>query len=430
MDTDANARAAIQAAAEPLPDLDDPAFAAAFDRFASARVVLLGESTHGTAEFYRARAAITRRLVERHGFRIVALEADWPDMAAVDRWARRGGPAPGTDAFARFPQWMWRNDEFVEFAAWLRRRNADLPETECAALRGLDLYSLGASIGAVLDYLDRGDPASAAAARRRYGCLTPYRDRPARYGREAEEAGLARCEEAVIAVLRGLLNRRLAEHGRDDLLDAVGNARVVADAEAYYRASYRGGLEGWNLRDEHMAQVLADLLDRGGPDSRAVVWAHNSHVGDARATEMGWDGQLTLGQLCRERWGARAALFGFSTSEGAAVAADDWDGEGAPRQVRPALPGSWEALCADAAPRRCLLDLRGPALAAALPGRRLERAIGVVYRPATERWSHYFEAELPGQFDAWAWFTATTAVTPLPALSRQEGGAELWPTGL
>lgn len=368
--------------------------------------------------------------MERHGFRIVALEADWPDMAAVDRWARRGGPAPGSDAFARFPQWMWRNKEFAGFAAWLRSHNAGVPEAERAALRGLDLYSLGASIGEVLDYLDREDPGAATAARRRYGCLTPYQDRPARYGREAEKEGLARCEEAVVAVLRGLLGRRLAGGGREDLLDAVGNARVVAGAEAYYRASYRGGREGWNLRDRHMAQVLADLLDAGGPEARAVVWAHNSHVGDARATEMGWDGQLTLGQLCRECWSTHAALIGFSTSEGTAVAADDWDGEGAPRQVRPALPGSWEALCADAAPRHCLLDLRDPALAAALPGRRLERAIGVVYRPATERWSHYFEAELPGQFDAWTWFTATTAVTSLPAPTQQDGGAELWPTGL
>ncbi len=430
MDTDANARAAIQAAAEPLPDLDDPAFAAAFDRFASARVVLLGESTHGTAEFYRARAAITRRLIERNGFRIVALEADWPDMTAVDRWARRDGSAPGSDAFARFPRWMWRNEEFACFAAWLRQHNAGVAQTERTALRGLDLYSLGASIGAVLDYLDREDPASAAAARRRYGCLTPYQDRPARYGREAEEEGLARCEEAVVAVLRGLLDRRLAVHGREDLLDAVGTARVVADAEAYYRASYRGNREGWNLRDRHMARVLSDLLDRGGPDARAVVWAHNSHVGDARATEMGWGGQLTLGQLCRERWGPRAALIGLSTSTGTAVAADDWDGEGASRHVRPATPGSWEALCAGAALLCSLLDLRDPALAAALPGRRLERAIGVVYRPATERWSHYFEAELPGQFDAWTWFATTKAVTPLPAPPREKGGAETWPTGV
>ena len=426
-------RAQIATAAAPLPDLNDPGFGAAFDAFADARVLLLGESTHGTSEFYRARAAITRHLIERHGVRVVAFEADWPDMAALDRWARADGPPPGADAFARFPTWMWRNQEFARFAGWLRQHNARQPAASRVALRGLDLYSIASSVAAVLRYLDQADPDAAAEARRRYGCLTPYQDRPFRYGQEAEHTGMAKCEAAVLQVLRDLLAKRLeavAQSG-DMWLDAVGNARVVADAEAYYRAAYRGGPESWNLRDRHMARILDDVLVAAGPGSRAVVWAHNSHVGDATATEMGREGQLTLGQLCREAYGSNASLIGFGTARGTVMAAPDWDEESQVEQVRQSLPGSWEHLFAEAAPPHSLLDLRD--MAGTLPGRRLERAIGVVYRPATERWSHYFEAELPRQFDGWVWFDRTSAVTPLPRSTAETdagAAAETWPTGL
>ena len=426
-------RSRIEASAAPLPSLDDPGFGAAFDRFADARVLLLGESTHGTSEFYRARAAITRHLIERRQVRVVAFEADWPDMAALDGWARRGQPPPGADAFARFPTWMWRNQEFAQFAAWLRQHNARQPVASRVALRGLDLYSMGASIAAVLQYLDQADPDAAAEARRRYGCLTPYQDKPFRYGQEAQHTGMAKCEAAVLQVLRDLLDRRLGQvrQSGDTWLDAVGNARVVADAEAYYRAACHGGPESWNLRDRHMARILDDVLGAAGPGARVAVWAHNSHVGDATATEMGWDGQLTLGQLCREAYGSNAALIGFGTAQGTVMAAPDWDEEPRIEQVRRSLPGSWEDICAEAAPPCSLLDLRD--MVDALPGRRLERAIGVVYRPQTERWSHYFEAELPRQFDGWVWFDRTGAVAPLARpMSGKEAGAaaETWPTGL
>ncbi len=408
----------IAAAAEPLPPLEDTeAFGARFDRFGAARVVLLGEATHGTSEFYRARAAITRRLIERHGFNIVALEADWPDAARLDRWVRDRPAAPADGpAFARFPAWMWRNAEMRDFVGWLRARNAALPPERRAAVRGLDIYSLGASIESVLGYLDSNDPDAARAARRRYGCLTPWHAEPADYGRAVLFGAREPCEAAAVAQLRDLLEQRLRPAADDPeaLFDATQNARVVRSAEQYYRLMYRSGPESWNLRDRHMFDTLRALLDRGGPQAKAVVWAHNSHVGNAAATAMGWQGEFNVGELCRTAFGAEAALIGFGTDRGTVAAAHDWGGPMEVMSVRPALPGSHEALFRDSGLTRALLDLRGPGdLRAALTEPRLERAIGVVYRPDTERRSHYFEAVLPEQFDAFVWFAETTAVTPL-----------------
>jgi erythromycin esterase-like protein len=295
----------IAAAAEPLPPLEDTeAFGARFDRFGAARVVLLGEATHGTGEFYRARAAVTRRLVERHGFGIVALEADWPDAARLDRWVRDRPAAPADGpAFARFPAWMWRNAEMRGFAAWLRARNAALPPGRRAAVRGLDIYSLGASIEAVLGYLDANDPEAARAARRRYGCLGPWHAEPEDYGRAVLFGAKDPCEDAAVAQLRALLDEHLprpAGGDEEELFDATQNARVVRSAEQYYRLMYRSGTESWNLRDRHMFDTLRALLDRGGPEAKAVVWAHNSHIGNAAAaTAMGWQGEFNVGELCR-----------------------------------------------------------------------------------------------------------------------------------
>jgi erythromycin esterase-like protein len=407
-------------------------FAAPFDRFGGARVVLLGEATHGTAEFYAARGAITRRLVERHGFTIVALEADWPDAAQLDAQLRdRAAPPADAPAFARFPRWMWRNAEMGAFAGWLRRHNARLPPAERVALRGLDIYSLGSSIAAVLAHFDAQDPEAACAARRRYGCLTPWHHEPEDYGRAVLFGAREACEDAVVAQCRELLARRLQPFADDEeaLFDAEQNARVVTAAERYYRAMWRSGTESWNLRDRHMFDTLRTLLERGGPDAKAVVWAHNSHVGNAAATEMGWGEQFNLGELCRTAFGADAALIGFGTDRGTVACASDWGGEVEIKAVRPALPGSHEAACQDAGLERALLDLRRPELAQALRDARLERAIGVIYRPETERRSHWFEAVLPDQFDAFVWFAETRAVTPLDA-EGGSGAAETFPFGL
>ncbi|MFZ5667930.1 MAG: protein-L-isoaspartate(D-aspartate) O-methyltransferase [Pseudomonadota bacterium] len=427
--------AMVRRAAEPLPAMEDPALGAMFDRFADARVVLLGEASHGTSEFYQARAAITRRLIEKHGFSIVAVEADWPDAASLDRFVRGRPPAPGAEApFRRFPTWMWRNAEVEAFIGALRAWNEGRSAGGQASFHGLDLYSLSASMRAVLAYLDRVDPEAAAVARERYGCLTPWSREPSSYGRMALSTGYALCETPVVETLRALLDRRLDYAGRDgeDYLDAAHNARLVASAEAYYRAMFYGAAESWNLRDRHMFETLEQLLE-ARPGARAVVWAHNSHIGDARHTEMGLvREELNLGQLCRERFGDEAALIGFGTHGGTVACASDWEGPLEIKTIRPSMGGSIERVSHDAGLDRWLLDLREgvhPDLRERLLEPRLERFIGVIYRPDTERWSHYAEASLPRQFDAWVWFDETRAVTALPT-EMKAGEDETWPFGL
>jgi len=414
-----SAAVAIAAASEPLPPLDDPAFGTAIDRFADARVVLLGEASHGTSEFYRARAALTRRLIEYHGFTIVAVEADWPDAAAINRHVR-GQPARpdlGTP-FQRFPTWMWRNTDINAFVAWLREHNRGKADGVQAGFYGLDLYNLAGSTRAVIDYLDRVDPEAAATARERYGCLTPWRDDPARYGARAMRQGYAECEDAVIEMLLDVFGMSQDAAGADDeaFLNAAQNARLVADAEAYHRVMYHGSAESWNLRDRHMFDTLDLLLSSKDGTAKAVVWAHNSHLGDARATDMRRTREeLNLGQLCREAYGDEVALIGFGTHTGTVAAATDWDGPMEVKPVNPSRPESYERLCHDSGVPRFLLDLREgrmPEARAALMRERLERFIGVIYRPDTERWSHYAEATLPQQFDGWFWFDETSAVTP------------------
>ncbi|MFI4934968.1 MAG: erythromycin esterase family protein [Caulobacterales bacterium] len=428
--------AVLRDAAQPLPPIDDPAFAAAFDRFADAKVVLLGEASHGTSEFYRARDAITRRLIERHGFSIVAAEADWPDAAAIDRHVRMRPHRPmQPPPFSRFPTWMWRNTDVHHFVDWLRAYNARLPDQWRAGFYGLDLYSMSASIAAVLEYLDRIDPEAAAVARERYACLTRWKGEPAAYGRAALTQGYALCEQAVVAALRELLAKRLdyAAGDGERFLDAAQNARLVADAERYYRAMYLAGEESWNLRDRHMFETLVNILASRGPKAKAVVWAHNSHIGDARFTDMGEErGELNIGQLCRERFGDDAALIGFGTDRGTVAAASDWDGPMEIKAVRPARPDSYEALFHEAGLERFLIDLdreRQADLRAVLSRPRLERYIGVIYRPETERWSHYSHARLCDQYDAFVWFDETHAITPLPT-SVAAGEDETYPFGL
>lgn len=321
-------RAMLAAAVEALPGFDDPAFGALFDRYADRRIVLLGESSHGTAEFYRARAAITRHLVQQHGFTIVAVEADWPDASAVDRYVRRRPLRRATDRpFQRFPTWMWRNTDVAALIEWLREYNdPKIPPDRWVGFYGLDIYNMGGSIAAVLDYLDRVDPSAAKVARERYGCLTPWQQDPATYGRAAISSGFAQCEAAVIAQCKALLARQL-DYGQadsDEFLDAAQNARLVEAAERYYRVMYYGGAVAWNLRDTHMFDTLEHLLTAKGPGAKAIVWAHNSHIGDARFTEMGMSrDEHNIGQLCRQRYGAQVASIGFGTHEGTVAAATD-----------------------------------------------------------------------------------------------------------
>lgn len=426
--------ATVRTFCEPLPSLDEvDDFAEAFDRFGDAKVVLLGEATHGTSEFYRARAAITRRLIERHGFGIVAVEADWPDATRIDRYVRHRDhePAP-EEAFTRFPTWMWRNAEVHDFVEWLRAHNETLPSATRVQFSGLDIYSLGTSIAAVLAYLDRVDPEEGRVARERYACLTPWQDDPVRYGHATYRLEKSPCEDDVVVQLRELLDNRLPYVRRDgNFFDAEQNARIVHAAEHYYRLMYRSATDSWNLRDMHMFDTLMRLLKARGPGAKAVVWAHNSHIGNAAATAMGWQGEINIGGSCKAALGDAAVLIGFGTDRGTVAAADDWGGPMTVKTVLPARPGSHEQIFRQTFVERSLTDWRSgnKELRAVLSQPRLERAIGVVYRPETELTSHYFQAVLADQFDAYVWFEETKAITPLRG-GRPHGAADTYPFGL
>ena len=423
----------IAAAAQRFTSIEQADVDPLLDRIGEAKVVLLGEATHGTSEFYRMRARITEALIERKGFSMVAVEADWPDAGRIDHYVRHRETPPGPwKAFARFPEWMWRNTEVEAFVERLRRHNAARAYEERVAFHGLDLYSLYTSINAVLRYLDDVDPEAARVARSRYGCLTPWESDPATYGRMALGGRYRECEREVAAMLSDMLKSRAEYSARDGerFTDAMHNARVVANAERYYRIMYYGSAESWNLRDTHMFETLSELLRARGPQAKAVVWAHNSHLGDARHTEMSARGELNLGQLCREHYGSQMYSVGFGTDSGTVAAADDWDGPMRIKKVRPSHPDSYERQCHESQVASFLLPLnRDEELSRHLLAPRLERAIGVIYRPQTEMASHYFQAVLPRQFDEYCWFDRTSAVRPLDT-ARTQGMPETYPFGL
>jgi erythromycin esterase-like protein len=437
---------ALRAAARPLEGPDGE-YAELLDLVGDARLVLLGEASHGTHEFYRARAEITRRLIAERGFTAVAVEADWPDAYRVNCYVRGAGSDRDADGalrgFERFPTWMWRNRDVLAFVQWLRGHNALRHDYASAVgFYGLDLYSLYTSVRAVLDFLDRVDPQAATRARERYGCFEHFGQDSQAYGYAAGFGLTESCQRDAVQQLIDL-QRRAADYasrdGRvaeDEAFFAEQNARLVKNAEEYYRTMFQGRVSSWNLRDCHMAETLDALLGhlRGhGQDPKVVVWAHNSHLGDARATEMGQRGELNLGQLVRERYGRQAVLVGFSTDRGSVTAASDWDAPAERKRVRPAREDSYEGLLHAVGRPALLLRLRdgGPA-AEALVARRLERAIGVIYRPETERVSHYFFARLAEQFDAVIHFDETSAVEPLERSVGWEAGEapETYPTGV
>lgn len=386
------------------------------DRIGDARVVLLGEATHGTSEFYRMRTLITQHLILHRGFRAVAIEGDWPDASAVDRYIRHAAIRERTwTPFARFPTWMWRNGETHELIEWLREYNAR--SEQAVSFSGLDLYSMYTSAYEVVRYLDRVDPEAARAARERYGRLAPWDHDPAAYGRAALVSRLNSCEAKVIAMLRDLLAKRLEYTLSDgeEFFDAAQNARVVAGAERYYRAMYYGAAESWNLRDQHMFDTIRSIIAHRD-NAKLIVWEHNSHVGDAGATEMAVRGEHNVGQLCRGAFGDDVYIIGFGTDRGTVAAAPAWDEPMQRMRVVPAREDSYERLCHDSGVPAFLLSLKKPvrdALRDELADPRLERAIGVVYRPDTELQSHYFQAVLPAQFDEYIWFDVTEAVHPL-----------------
>ena len=372
-------------------------------------------------------ARITRELIRSRGFDIVAVEADWPDAARVNRYVQRLPPQTGRPwrAFSRFPTWMWRNHETLQFVEWLREWNGSHSSAgEGVGFYGLDLYSMYTSIRMVLEYLDRVDPPTARIARERYACLTPWEGDPATYGRAALTGRYRVCEREAVAMLRELVAKELQYTERDgaSFLDAVRNAALVANAERYYRVMYYGGAAAWNLRDGHMFETLEALLRFRGPGSKAVVWEHNSHLGDAAATEMGVRGEVNVGHLCRQAFGSAAFLIGVGTDHGTVAAAHEWDGAMRVMDVRAAHPESYERVFHQAEVRATLVHLRDPVrpeVRDELEPPRLERAIGVVYRPDTELQSHYFHATLPHQFDEYVWIDETSAVRPVTEATAQ-----------
>lgn len=441
---------ALRAAARPLTGSASD-YDPLLDLVGDSRFVLLGEATHGTAEFYDERARITQRLIEDKGFTAVAVEADWPDAWRVNRYVRGEGlDADGRAAlsgFERFPAWMWRNTSVLAFVEWLRKRN-DAAGTGKAGFYGLDLYSLFTSIQEVLRYLDEVDPVAAQETRRRYACFDHYGEDSQHYG-YATGVGLSEsCQKGVHAALQELQQRAFdymqadaAAAGanaspEDAFFYAQQNARLVKNAEEYYRTMFRGRISSWNLRDSHMAETLDALarhLSREDKPAKIVVWEHNSHIGDARATEIGRQGEWNVGELARKAYGKDACLIGFTTYDGRVTAASEWDGPALHKHVRPGMPGSYEHLLHSVGLERFFLPLREPGAARdVLMEERLERAIGVLYLPRSERQSHYFMAQLPQQFDAVIHIDRTSAVTPLDATSGWHSGEppETYPQGL
>ncbi len=406
-------------------------------RIGDSRLVLLGEASHGTAEFYEMRARITRELIEKKGFNIIAVEADWPDAAHIDHYIHGTSPDPLLEStpFSRFPTWMWANHSVLEFTRWLKAHNEKIGAPgEQVGFYGLDLYSLYSSIEMVLNYLERVDPETAEVARVRYGCLMPWASDPGMYGKVTITKQYRECEEDVLATLQDLLRKRM-DYSRADgeqFFNAEQNARLVANAERYYRTIYYAENSSWNQRDQHMFDTLQSVLAFRGPESKAVIWEHNSHIGDARATQMSARGEFNIGQLVRQKYPDEAYLIGFGTDHGTVAAASEWGGPMEVKQIQPSHIDSYERLCHEVKTDNFLLPLSKPLQAITrneLLAERLERAIGVIYHPETELQSHYFYASLPRQFDEYIWFDETRAVKPL-IRETTEGMPDTFPFGL
>lgn len=414
---------------------------------AHCQTVLIGESTHGTDEFYCERAAITKRLIEEHGFRTIAIEGDWPDTYRIHQYITgAAGELTALDAlagFRRFPSWMWRNTAMLDVVGWLYDFNAHREHNDRCGIYGLDLYSMHASAALVVNYLERAAPDAAERARARYECINGSGIEPQQYAHEVMLGLRADCEQDILDQLLEITQRRNYFVTQDLLppttptdawMDAHQNAIVVRNAERYYRTMFRGDVESWNTRDRHMSETLARLqlfAAQHTTSPKTVVWAHNSHVGDARATSMGRRGQISLGQLVRQQHGHECALIGLTSFHGSVTAADGWDGDPRHMVMRPAMESSLEHALHHAGMERALIL---PNALQDIPAFRvplLQRAIGVVYRTATERTSHYLEAVPARQFDALLHIDTTRAVEPLEHTAPHEVNelVETWPFG-
>lgn len=402
------------------------------ERIGNARVVLLGEASHGTSEFYAMRQEITKALIERKGFNIVTAEADWSDAEQINNYVRNQYTPQEWMPFGRFPEWMWKNTDVLNFVEWLKTHNTKHSNT--VGFYGLDLYGLENSIDLVLKYLQNIDPELAELAKSHYACIMPYKSSPTTYGKLVQNNRLISCENEVIKVLFDLLKNKNKLNHSPEYFHAYQNATVVVNAERYYKAMYYGSAESWNLRDFHMFYTLKSLLSYFGKDSKAVVWAHNSHIGNAYSTEMYARGEINIGHLCKEHFGSKSYHIGFGTHTGTVAAADNWGETMKVMNVNKSVEGSYENLCHKTNVPNFTLPLREEhselRLRELLSTPKLERAIGVIYRPETELMSHYFKAVLPSQFDEYIWFNETKAVTPIDTKTETTKLLDVHPFGL
>jgi erythromycin esterase-like protein len=423
-DLAAERRIISQAREVALPWADERDLDPLLDRIGDARIVLLGEASHGTAEYYTWRAKISQRLISERGFSFVGVEGDWPDCYRVNRYVKHY-PGSGTtarevlEAYERWPTWMWANEEVVAFAEWLRARNAKA--SRAVGFYGLDVYSLWESLHVVIGYLQARDGAAAEAARRAFECFEPYEDDVQRYARATLWLDKS-CQREVIDLLRAV--REHIEQYPDDpeaAFNAEQNALVVRNAEEYYRIMTRGDAESWNVRDRHMTDTLARLLEHHGPRAKALVWAHNTHIGDARATDMWEAGMVNIGQLARQRFGPHAVVsIGFASHHGSVVAARRWEDPMEVMTVPPAAPGSWDDLLHHAGEENKLLLLDRSADFAEWQRPRGQRAIGVVYQSGLEQFGNYVPTILPRRYDALVYLDETEALHPLHVPRHEE----------
>jgi erythromycin esterase len=431
---------ALRSAVAPV---DDPsALRELHDLIGTARIVMLGESTHGTSQFYEWRRMISERLIRDHGFGFIAVEGDWPDCQRVHKHVTggEGSPREALAGYRRFPTWMWGNEEVLELVEWLRGYNdAARAMRPAAGFHGLDVYSLYDSMRLVVEYLERVDPEAAITARHAYACFEPYGHDPENYA-HATRFVPADCESQVIAALRhmerqqDIYSRINPDHVSpgEAYFDAAMNARVSRSAEAYYRTMVSGGAASWNIRDRHMLQTLELLLDHYGPESRAIVWAHNTHIGDYRATDMARAGYVNLGGLARERFGEKSVrLIGFTTHHGTVAAAQGWDEPCEIMSVPRAVGGSLEDLLHQTGTSHAFVPLRGLTsdLRADLNDVIGHRAIGVVYHPEHERRGNYVPTKLAERYDGLFFIDDTQAVTPLAIAVNPAEEPEAYPTG-
>jgi erythromycin esterase-like protein len=407
-------------------------------RIGDARIVMLGEASHGTSEYYTWRDRLSRRLIQEAGFSFIAVEGDWPDCYRVNRFVRGmadsgASPYDVLHAFERWPTWMWANREAETLIEWLHGWNLRQPPDRRAGFYGLDVYSLWDSMHAVLDYLDRVDPDAAQRARRAYGCFDPYEQDVQEYAL-ATKAVPTSCEDEAVRTLQELRRNapQYREDGREGFFNAEQNALIARNAELYYRTMVRGGSTSWNVRDTHMLETLERLLAHHGPTARAIVWEHNTHIGDARATDMARAGMVNIGQLAREKWGARdVVLVGFAGYEGSVIAANAWEAPMERMRVPPARAGSWERLLHDTVGDDALLLTHELHDVAGADEPRGHRAIGVVYHPERERFGNYVPTIMPARYDALLYLERTSALRPLHVRERIDAELpETWPTGM